>query len=573
MPAPAARRLPGVDAVRGIALLGVFVMHFHLTGWLRAGGLGEVPVPIEWLQTQTSSRAMSLFVLLAGVSVALMTGGSRLYSGRAGTLARRRIAARAAALFVIGLGIGSFAPSVLEYYAVLLVFLLAFTTLRARTLGLLAALAVPAVTLYAVWVLDRHAEWLMTETPNGLELLINPDRWGDYLFSLVFTGGGFQTVYGIPLVLAGLALGRLDLRARTVRGGLVVGGTSLALAALLVSWLAPMLFPDWALTEHTASNPLQLLRMPGLYAVSAVGIVFMIGVAALLLGVLSALLDRPAARWLLRPLTALGSMTLTWYAGHLAFLSLVGPQTRFSVAAFAGFIAIVMVVSVLWLRAFRRGPLEWLVHRISAAAAQDRVARGDRDGAPPARSPRDAVRAAPVATPVADSSRGRQPLGRTTLTALTAVGIGFAGVALILGVGGWVERGQLPAREPAESRITTMSDTESAVREADPALSGSNAGVPGADSGMNTTALTRPGVESVLSADDREFLAALARGGEFAARSEGQLLDAGRAVCAEVSGGADMAEAAERLGERTGLSAAGLVRLTVAAWDALCGRP
>ncbi|SDU25756.1 hypothetical protein SAMN04489733_2472 [Amycolatopsis keratiniphila] len=64
-----------------------------------------------------------------------------------------------------------------------------------------------AVTLYPIWVFTSHTDWMMAEIPTGLAVLTHPGRWGDYLFSLVFTGGGIQTVYEIPLVLAGRAVG------------------------------------------------------------------------------------------------------------------------------------------------------------------------------------------------------------------------------------------------------------------------------------------------------------------------------------------------------------------------------
>lgn len=356
-------RLLGIDVVRAVAIIGVFVMHFHITGWWQAGAPDAAPELIDWVQEHTSSRAMSLFVLLAGVAVALMTGGARPYRGREMALARRRVFVRAIALFAIGLCISQFAPSVLEFYALLLVLLLPFTRLRARTLAALSALAIPVVTLYTVWVMNNHLDWLRTETPTGFAVLTQPDRLGDYLFALAFYGGGFQTVYGIPLVLAGLAIGRLDLHDNAVRVRMAIGGLCLAVTAWLVSLLAPYLFADAATADDLAPNWRAVLEMPGLYATSAVGIAFMIGVALLLLGVFLAVMDRPLARRLLWPLVATGGMTMTWYAAHLLFLYLLDPPTLFSFVGFAAFVAAVLVLSTLWRHWFRRGPLEWLVHK------------------------------------------------------------------------------------------------------------------------------------------------------------------------------------------------------------------
>ncbi|ONI70484.1 hypothetical protein ALI144C_48455 [Actinosynnema sp. ALI-1.44] len=363
-------RLLGVDAVRAIAIIGVFVMHFPMTGWLHAGPPAESPGFLHWLSTETSSRAMTLFVLLAGVSIALMTGGSKPYTGRRMTTALLRVAVRAVALFLISLCIDEFGPSVIAYYAVLLLFLIPFTRLRPRTLFALSAATVPLVTLYPIWVFTTHTDWMRAETPNGLAVLTHPGQWGDYLFSLVFTGGGFQTVYGVPLVLAGLAIGRLDLRSQAVRLRMLIVGACVAVGACVVAWLAlyPLGFSAAIDKAEPPTMPWQaLFAMPGersLYATSAVGITFMVGVALLLLGGLLMLTDRRNWQRVLWPLAAAGGMAMTWYAGHIVYLKAVGNPHAYSAVYFLAVVAVTLVVSVLWRRWLQRGPLEWLVHKV-----------------------------------------------------------------------------------------------------------------------------------------------------------------------------------------------------------------
>lgn len=329
---------------------------------------------------------MSLFVLLAGVSVALLTGGARAYEGQRMRVARRRVAVRAGMLLGIGLCISTFSASVLEYYAVLLLLLLPCTRLRPRSLALLSAAAVPTVTLYAAWVTENHIEWMRAEVPVGLSVLVQPEHWGGYLFALVSTGGGFQTVYGIPLALAGLAIGRLELRSATVQARMVFGGLGLAVTATIVTVLAPHVMMIGDTTDWRS-----LFQMPGPYsgyATSAVGITLMIGLALLLLGVLLPVLYRPLPRRLLWPLAATGSMTMTWYAGHFVFLDLIGPRTAFSAVTFLAFIAAVVVLSTVWRSRFRRGPLEWLVHTATVTAAPDHTALAPTGGRASPQRPR-----------------------------------------------------------------------------------------------------------------------------------------------------------------------------------------
>ncbi|SFQ71178.1 Uncharacterized membrane protein YeiB [Amycolatopsis arida] len=374
-------RLLGIDAVRALAIIGVFVEHFYTTGWLHAGRPEDTPGVLQWVNEQTSSRAMSLFVLLAGVSVALMTGGHRPFAGRDMSTARRRVAVRALALFLISLGIDEFGASVLSYYAVLLLLLIPLTRLRPRTLLTAAGLAAPLVTAYAWWVMSAHRDWMMVDAPSGLAVLTSPGRWGEYLVQLVLTGGGFQTVYGIPLVLAGLAIGRLDLhdhavRSRLLRTGLGVAATTYAGYAVVWHGLGAGADVAAAMAAPGPSSlPWQsLLGMPtdGLYATSPLGIVFMIGVAMALLGGMLLLLERRVARTVLWPLVAAGGMTMTWYAGHFAYLASIGDPSAVSFVHFATAVAVLLGASVLWRRWMRRGPLEWLVHTVVTTAVPGR---------------------------------------------------------------------------------------------------------------------------------------------------------------------------------------------------------
>ncbi|WP_249214297.1 heparan-alpha-glucosaminide N-acetyltransferase domain-containing protein, partial [Micrococcus luteus] len=81
---PARRRLPGVDAARGIALLGMVTV--HVVDPVTADG---APHPaFLWF----AGRASVLFVLLAGVGLALSTGGATPATGIRRAALRRLIA-------------------------------------------------------------------------------------------------------------------------------------------------------------------------------------------------------------------------------------------------------------------------------------------------------------------------------------------------------------------------------------------------------------------------------------------------------------------------------------------------
>ena len=74
-PAPTGRRIAGIDAARGIALLGMMATHIFAP-WTA----GTDPEP-NFVGLVLSGRSSALFAVLAGVGLALLTGGSRGHQG------------------------------------------------------------------------------------------------------------------------------------------------------------------------------------------------------------------------------------------------------------------------------------------------------------------------------------------------------------------------------------------------------------------------------------------------------------------------------------------------------------
>lgn len=372
-------RLLGLDAVRALAILGMVYMHVSPTGWLNPGSFADKPAALAWLESVLSGRAMSLFVLLAGISVALMTGGPRPVTGERLKLARRRLALRAAALFVISLLVDQFSGmnlSILEFYAVWMLLLIPLLRLRPRTLLIAAGVAGVVLPTFCFVLLNFGRDWAISPFSGGssqgygLSLLLQPQDWVAKLKQLL-VGGGFQTPYAVPLLLAGLAIGRLELRSPTVRRSLAVCGSLLVVVSWLVSRLAlgPLGAEQALAAMMSGSGPLiqpwtSLLTLPPhqLYALSIPMAPFMCGVGLLLIAGSLWLLDRQLWRRALTPLTATGRLALTWYALHLVFIERVAGEPPYAFTWFAGMTLFALAFSPLWLRRWRRGPLETLMH-------------------------------------------------------------------------------------------------------------------------------------------------------------------------------------------------------------------
>lgn len=384
---PKRERLVGLDAMRAVAILGMIYMHVSPTGWLTPGAFADKPAVLAWIESVASGRAMSLFVLMAGISVALMTGGTTPVDGARLRTARWRLAIRAAGLFLISLVVDQLSGmslSILMYYALWMLLVIPLLRLSPRALLVGAAVAAVVMPLLCFVLMSSGREWPISpfsggaQPTVGLMLLLRPQEWLAGLKQLL-VGGGFQTPYAIPLLLAGLAIGRLDLRDRGVRWRLAGSGVALVAVSSLVSWaaLGPLGVAQALEQMFSGAGP---LRMPWgslfvlpphqLYAMSVPMAPFMLGVGLLLLTSLLALLERPVWQRLLLPLTSMGKLALTWYASHLVFIERVAGEPPYAFSLFAGMCVFALAFSPLWLRWSSRGPLELLVHRATLLAAR-----------------------------------------------------------------------------------------------------------------------------------------------------------------------------------------------------------
>ncbi|MGH8870000.1 MAG: heparan-alpha-glucosaminide N-acetyltransferase domain-containing protein [Actinomycetes bacterium] len=373
------RRLRGVDAARGVALLGMMSVHV-----MPAVGDDGGTTTAHLLM---SGRAAALFAVLAGVGLALATGGTRPPSGLELKAARRALVARAGIVAFVGCTLGLVetpAAIILVYYGVFFVVVLPFLGLRLRVLVVLAvgaAVVVPVLSHLARQVLDPP-----TRTNPTFDALEHPGR----LLSELTLTGYYPALPWLAYLLTGLAVGRLVLRSSRVAVGLVGVGLALAVGAKALSWLllhplggldrlATAVPPGSSVETYGLDRSLEIglfgttpttswwwLGVSAPHASTALDLAHTTGTSLAVLGV--ALLVSRVVRLPLPPLAAAGSMTLTLYSLHVVALGQGwgpdDPTTLLVVHA-----AIALVVASLWRPLVGRGPLEAL------AAAADRSAR------------------------------------------------------------------------------------------------------------------------------------------------------------------------------------------------------
>lgn len=358
-------RVLGLDLARGLAVLGMFAAHVGPDPRTQDG--------VAQLAMQaTHGRSSVLFALLAGVGLALMSGGAGgLRDGRWRQCAAR-IVVRAAALFGLGVALVMLDTPIaviLTYYAVYFLLGLPFLRLGPRALTVLAGAAIVAGPMLSFVVRDAVAA-LGT---------------GGTLLTPLFTGD-YPAATWMAFVIAGLAVGRLDLRGTATRLRLAATGAGLAVVGYGGSWLALHVFGGAArlaaVTGADGASPGGagvrdlLARESGtvpvtdpawlLVAAPHSGTPFEVagslGVALALLAGCLVLAERLSA--LVAPVITLGSMSLTAYATQVlvVFALITGGVMDRSFTTLAAFTAASLTLTVIWARGFGRGPMESLLH-------------------------------------------------------------------------------------------------------------------------------------------------------------------------------------------------------------------
>lgn len=354
------QRLYGIDAARAIAIVGMVMVHF---------GPGAVPeTALGGLYALSEGRASVLFVLLAGVGVALLSVG-RTADRRSGggiALRRGRLVVRGALLLPIGLWLQTLDHGVLvilQYYAIY--FLLAAVVLSLSDRWLLAAIATalicgPLAYLGGAMVAP---EWYVDQ-PAAIG-----DTVGNVASDLLISGAYPLLTWSAPL-LAGICIGRRDLSAPSVRWSLLIGGLAVAVAAALCATALT------AVADPQAGQPgLADLATDEPHSQMPLWMAGAIGSACAVLGGMLLVADRLTRTiW---PLIVTGQMALSVYVGHLLFLAAYAELVRHDEvpAAFltvGAFMLGAAVLCVLWRTVFSRGPLEasiaapwWIVERFT----------------------------------------------------------------------------------------------------------------------------------------------------------------------------------------------------------------
>ena len=375
----------GLDVARCLALLGMVAAHV-LAARTPEGRL-------TWHAWLVEGRASALFAVLAGVSLALMSR----HTNAAG------LAARAVWVALVGLALGGLDSGlaiILTYYGLL--FLLGLPFLRLRAGALFASAAGWLLVAPVVSQLVRPHLPVRGAASPAFDQLGHPLR----LLTELLVTGYYPCLTWLAYLLLGLAIGRCDLRSRSVQAGLVLGGLAGAVLAFVVSrsltaqpWVLDRLLPEaWRYGDASTADALVSAISGGLHGTTprdgswawllvvaphsgtpfdlletGASAALVIGLSLALAGSLGDRATRPLA-----VVFGAGTMTLTLYSLHTVMRtpSVWPPEEP---GSYGWHVLVLTAVGAGFVAAGRRGPLESVGRVLSRGVT--RVTNGRSGGA------------------------------------------------------------------------------------------------------------------------------------------------------------------------------------------------
>lgn len=345
--AAASARTPGYDVARAIAIFGMVLVNFQSA--MDGAEPGAGPEWLIWLSDRVEGRAAVLFVVLAGVGIALRTRRARARQ----ELAPERIALlkRSAILLAVGVvHLHMWEWDILHLYGFYLAVGALFIGARRHTL-----LAAAALSFVAGGV-------LLTMFDYEMEIEI----WSasGFVLDTLFTGD-HPLFPWLAFIFVGMWLGRHDLRDPPTRHRMMAIGLATASAGELCDTVVRRA-PD-----VVAHDPDVLRLMFGWPRPPSPAFVLAAGGTAIVLICLAIALTEPRpTNKVVVALTATGQLAFTLYLAHTITIVLLEEHgllaessTVASVLVSAIFSAAATAGALWWRRRWRHGPLEALIRQ------------------------------------------------------------------------------------------------------------------------------------------------------------------------------------------------------------------
>lgn len=351
---PRTERLVGLDVARAVAILGMIVVNFR----------GKVKPDVEsfantaWLLDRMEGKWAAVFVVLAGLGIGLQAAKAVTPIARARL--RRTLLTRAIILLAIGvLHQHWWTWDILAFYGVYIAASVVFLWLPSSAFWG----AIATITFAAGW------QWMHFVRPE-LNFWTVEGALGKLFF-----WGNYPAVPWFSLLLFGLWLARLDLRAPRVRQRLFV--VALLVLVCAESFELHVRQGGPGLTDPTLFDMFRTWPRPGRPGFVIAGAAF----ATVAIVAAVGLTDRRPGSRIIVAMSAAGQLALTLYVVHVPAVLLPQargwlPSTLPGLLAYAAMFYGACVVGALWWRRrFPRGPLEGLLADVASAPPANRDGR------------------------------------------------------------------------------------------------------------------------------------------------------------------------------------------------------
>lgn len=352
------KRIIGIDMARAIAVIGMIIVNFKTV----FGTQGT-----DWLKTIASifdGKAAAIFVVLAGVGLALMTNTAYKNKDKQRLKTRKiQIAKRALLLFIIGLSYISIWPAdILHFYGIYMLTCLLFIPLKPKYILYAVCLS---ITLFPLLLIGFNYE-----TGWDFNTLTYLDLWTVNGFIRHMFFNGFHPV--IPwsaFMLFGLWLGRQDLK------------NPLYLKRLLkissITWICIQIVSKSLLSVLTTDELNTLSPLFGTDPMPPLPLYMLNGISVATLIITSCILiaERYKQTLFIQALYKTGQLALTFYVAHviigMGVIEWFGwiPFGEYSIAfsfIYALLFSLLCILfSVYWLKYKTYGPLEWIMKKLN----------------------------------------------------------------------------------------------------------------------------------------------------------------------------------------------------------------
>jgi uncharacterized protein len=377
-PLDAIERLHAIDILRGLALFGMILVHFHQKTRLEVSGVENLIPWAVWVGVE--QKAWATFAFLFGVGFAILLRRLEARGASVVPIYLRRLATLACFGIIAEVGFGF---SILWAYAMWGVALLVVRKWRTRTLLVTAAIAAsikPVVAevsaLYAAWsgaprAVSTTAIWYQAveaATHQKSYLTLLAARWDLFVATHPASWQDFLPDVNLALFILGLLAVRHGIldhpkqHVRTIVGWMTFGALSWGTAWLVLRNIPTPAIPgaDWPIAYGFGLVQDQWLCFT------------YIGAVVLLLAY------RPVWTARLAAFGRSGRMALTNYMFQAAVLDIVSSgygldwklRPYLYVVAAVLLFAVEALFSTAWLERFRFGPLEWVWRTLTYARPQ-----------------------------------------------------------------------------------------------------------------------------------------------------------------------------------------------------------